>query len=101
MRDSELRQVLDEIRASVGALVARVAALEEKATAAPAPPAPVATAAAAPPPGVTEEMVLVITAAVAAFLGERAHVRQIRLISSSAWAQQGRVSVQASHRLDR
>ena len=35
---------------------------------------------------------------VAAFLGERAHIRQIRLVSSTAWAQQGRVSIQASHR---
>ena len=40
-------------------------------------------------------------AAVAAYLGERAHVRQIRLISSQAWGQQGRVTVQASHTLHR
>jgi methylmalonyl-CoA carboxyltransferase large subunit len=101
MKDSELRQVLDEIRAAIGALGARVAAIEEKAVqAAPRVAAPAATPAPAPA-GVTEDMVLVITAAVAAFLGERAHVRQIRLIASSAWAQQGRVSVQASHRLAR
>ncbi|HEY3384649.1 MAG TPA: hypothetical protein VGK32_23050 [Vicinamibacterales bacterium] len=47
---------------------------------------------------VTEEVLLVISAAVAAFLGERAHVRQVRLVTSEAWAQQGRVSVMASHR---
>ncbi len=47
---------------------------------------------------VTEEVMLVIAATVAAFLGERAHVRQVRLLSSEAWAQQGRVSVMASHR---
>ena len=47
---------------------------------------------------ITEEMMLVIAATVAAFLGERAHVRQVRLVSSEAWAQQGRVSVMASHR---
>jgi methylmalonyl-CoA carboxyltransferase large subunit len=41
---------------------------------------------------------MVITAAVAAFLGERGHVRQVRLLHSDAWAQQGRVSVMASHR---
>ena len=41
---------------------------------------------------------LVIAAAVAAFLGERAHIRQVRLVASEAWAQQGRVSVMASHR---
>ena len=49
----------------------------------------------------SDDTLAVISAAVAAFLGKRAHVRQVRLISSSAWAQQGRVSVQASHRLER
>jgi len=49
--------------------------------------------------GVTEEDVLAISGAVAAFLGVRAHIRQIRLVSGGAWAQQGRVSIQASHRL--
>jgi methylmalonyl-CoA carboxyltransferase 12S subunit len=43
--------------------------------------------------------VLAISAAVAAYLGVRAHIRQIRLVSTGAWAQQGRVSIQASHRL--
>ncbi len=47
---------------------------------------------------ITEEVMLVIAATVAAFLGERAHVRQVRLLASDAWAQQGRVSVMASHR---
>jgi methylmalonyl-CoA carboxyltransferase large subunit len=100
MKDSELRQVLDEIRATLGALAVRVAAIEERAV----PVVPPVAAARAPKPvpaGATEDLVLVITAAVAAFLGERAHVRQIRLIASGAWAQQGRVSVQASHRLAR
>src|SRR5512140_275440 len=41
---------------------------------------------------ITEEVMLVIAATVAAFLGERAHVRQVRLLASEAWAQQGRVS---------
>jgi len=40
-----------------------------------------------------------IGAAVAAFLGKRAHVRQIRLVGSAAWGQQGRVTIQASHQL--
>jgi len=42
---------------------------------------------------------LAISAALAAYFGVRVHVRQIRLISSPVWAQQGRVSIQASHRL--
>jgi methylmalonyl-CoA carboxyltransferase large subunit len=48
---------------------------------------------------VSEEVVLVISAAVAAFLGKKPHIRQIRLLGSAAWAQQGRVTIQASHAL--
>ena len=64
-------------------------------------PAPVKAAPPAPPaaPEVTEEELLAISAALAAYFGVRVHVRQVRLISSAAWAQQGRVSVQASHLL--
>jgi methylmalonyl-CoA carboxyltransferase 12S subunit len=50
--------------------------------------------------GVTDEEVLAISAALAAYLGVRLRIRQIRLLSSSNWAQQGRVSIQASHRLN-
>jgi methylmalonyl-CoA carboxyltransferase large subunit len=49
--------------------------------------------------GLSEELVLVISAAIAAFLGKKAHIRQIRLIGSGVWAQQGRVTIQASHAL--
>lgn len=112
MKASELRSALEEIRALLGDLGERVARLEAaagqpRAGALPAPVAvsPAAPVAAAPAPlapaGVPDEVILAISAAVAAFLGERAHVRQIRLLSSGAWAQQGRVSVQASHRLQR
>ena len=48
------------------------------------------------PAEITEEEVLAISAAIGAYLGVRAHIRQIRLVSTSAWAQQGRVSIQAS-----
>jgi methylmalonyl-CoA carboxyltransferase large subunit len=51
---------------------------------------------------VTPETIMVLTAAVAAFLGKRARIRSARLVRaapSSAWAQQGRVFVQASHNL--
>ncbi len=71
---------------------------------APSIPEPAVTApaveAAAPPPEeeISEETLIAISAAVAAFLGKRAHIRQIRLMSSPAWAQQGRVSIMASHR---
>jgi methylmalonyl-CoA carboxyltransferase large subunit len=50
---------------------------------------------------VPEEVLLVISAVVAAFLGPAVRVRSARLIQAgnSAWAQQGRVFVQASHNL--
>jgi methylmalonyl-CoA carboxyltransferase 12S subunit len=51
--------------------------------------------------GISPDVVLAISAAVAAYLGERPHIRAIRLIGSSRWAQQGRVSIQASRNLGR
>src|SRR5690242_20711656 len=49
--------------------------------------------------GLSEELILVISAAVAAFLGKKPHIRQIRLLGVTNWAQQGRVMIQASHAL--
>jgi methylmalonyl-CoA carboxyltransferase large subunit len=101
--------VVEELRAEIRALSERLARLEgrepepQPAAAATAPPTPpVAAEAPAPEPEpetIPEEILLVISAAVAAFLGERAHVKQVRLIRSPAWAQQGRVTIQASHQL--
>lgn len=51
---------------------------------------------------ISEEILVVIAAAVAAFMGKKARIRQTRLVHPSeanAWAQQGRVFVQASHNL--
>jgi methylmalonyl-CoA carboxyltransferase 12S subunit len=52
---------------------------------------------------VSPETLLVIAAAVAAYLGDKVHVRRARLLptDASAWAQQGRVFIQASHNLQR
>src|SRR3954452_4179281 len=79
---------LEEIRATVSELSARVRALE---TGVPTPVAPATPLVAAPPPpaapqeqAISDETLTAIAAAVAAFLGKRAHVRQVRLISSSA-----------------
>jgi len=103
---SELEALIRDIRAQLAALTERVAHLETPAVAAAAAPAeptvegPLAAAEApAGPEPIGEEELLAISAALAAYFGVRVHVRQIRLISSSAWAQQGRVSIQASHRL--
>jgi methylmalonyl-CoA carboxyltransferase large subunit len=95
-----LRQVLDGLRDELRRLGERVAALEAAAGA--KPPAPAPAPAPAPPAeaeGVSEEVLLVISAAIAAFLGKKPHIRQIRLLGTTAWSQQGRVTIQASHAL--
>jgi methylmalonyl-CoA carboxyltransferase large subunit len=103
---TELATTVEELQAQIAELSKHVAYLEKRhAGANGAAQAPVP--AAAPPvqaqvPAVaeiTEEELLAISAAIGAYLGVRAHIRQIRLVSTSAWAQQGRVSIQASHRL--
>jgi methylmalonyl-CoA carboxyltransferase 12S subunit len=100
--DSSIESALAEIRAQLQALLERVAKLEGPAA------APAGVVAARQPEAVAEspaseaipdEDLLAISAALAARFGVRLKVRQIRLIGSSGWAQQGRVSVQASHRL--
>ena len=55
---------------------------------------------------VEPEVLLVIAAAVTAFLGKKVRIRSAKMLQSpyeiiNPWAQQGRVSVQASHRLSR
>jgi methylmalonyl-CoA carboxyltransferase large subunit len=91
--------MLEQLQAQVAEISKRIKLLEGQAV------APVQKAAAPPvrtePEQVviTQEEVLAISAAIGAYLGVRAHIRQIRLVSTSAWAQQGRVSIQASHSL--
>jgi methylmalonyl-CoA carboxyltransferase large subunit len=102
-------QVVDSLgafRQELARLGERVAALETAAGVAPraaAPIVPAAPAATAPPAakaeGLSEELVLIISAAIAAFLGKKPHIRQIRLLGSDAWVQHGRVTIQASHAL--
>jgi methylmalonyl-CoA carboxyltransferase large subunit len=50
---------------------------------------------------ISEDMLAVLSAAIAAFLGVKAKIRQVRLVGSEAWAQQGRASVMASHQWSR
>ena len=90
---ARIADALEALRREVARLGERVAALEgARGTSAPAAPAPAAE-------GLSEEVVLVISAAIAAYLGKRPHIRQIRLLRSDAWAQQGRATIQASHAL--
>ncbi|MFN8193254.1 MAG: hypothetical protein U0R80_03130 [Nocardioidaceae bacterium] len=75
-----------ELLAMVQALVARVDSLEAELA---------AVRADVPVP---DEVVLAISAAVAAFLGHRAKLKQVRYRSGAAWTQQGRAAVQG-HRI--
>jgi methylmalonyl-CoA carboxyltransferase large subunit len=105
---------MQDLRAQVAALTERLAGLEELASmsggesipaARPAvaetdvSDAPSANSFVAAAEGITEEEFLAISAALAAWLGVHAHIRQIRLIRTGSWAQQGRVTIQTSHRL--
>jgi methylmalonyl-CoA carboxyltransferase large subunit len=106
---------LDGIQKAVEALTAQLAQLNANLArmqfpavlAAPAAGLAPAAAAAAPEalaatPGeeIAEETLLAISAAIAAYLGKRPRIRAIRLVQGRAWAQQGRVFVQASHQLN-
>lgn len=77
----ELRALREEVRA-LGQRMERLEALYHEL----APPIP-------------EEDLAILSAAVAAYLGKRTPLRQIRLVSSKNWAIQGRASIQASHQL--
>jgi methylmalonyl-CoA carboxyltransferase large subunit len=98
----ELADALEALRQEVARLGERVAALEAGRSAG-VPPASTTQAAGAqvsrPDEEISEELLMVIGAAIAAFLGKKAPIRQIRLLRSDAWAQQGRTTIQASHAL--
>jgi methylmalonyl-CoA carboxyltransferase large subunit len=109
-----LGATLQEILKQLADLSSRLAEVETRVATAAVPPAPAASTGNAearssepiPAPtsvaaaaGISEEEFLAISAALAAWLGVQAHIRQIRLIHTGAWAQQGRATIQASHRL--
>jgi methylmalonyl-CoA carboxyltransferase large subunit len=93
--ENDLAATLEQLQAQMAEISRRIQMLEK-----PAQPVPAAVAAPAPvAAAITEEELLAISAAIGAYLGVRAHIRQIRLVGTTAWAQQGRVSIQASHTL--
>jgi len=108
---AELRREFDERNAALLAAVQESAKTSqaEMPPTAPAAPSPMpsttapATPAAEKREEVTPEMLLVIAAAVTAYLGKKVRVRSARIIYSpetfNPWSQQGRVFVQASHNL--
>ena len=97
----DIQVILEEMRAQLATLTERVTRLESGSKIQPVAAAAVEAAPkpAAPPVPVKQEItdaeVLAVSAALGAYLGVRVHVRQMRLLSSSAWAQQGRVLVHA------
>lgn len=99
-----LSDELDALRAHLLALTEKIQQLEGAAADAPSHSVEVEAderpAAAAAPEEFDEELLLALSAAVAAYLGKRVPIRTVRLLASSNWAQQGRVSIQASHRID-
>ena len=80
---SETTETVAELRALVAELTARLQTLEEKA--------------AQWHPEVSDEVLLAISAACAAYLGERATIKQVHLRRGSTWASQGRTAAQQSH----
>jgi methylmalonyl-CoA carboxyltransferase large subunit len=106
--ENRVSRELDEFAAAVRALreemarlADRVAALESAAAATATALGAGQTAARIAPPEqvaeLSEELILVIGAAVAAYLGKRPYIRQIRLVTTPTWTHQGRITIQASH----
>jgi methylmalonyl-CoA carboxyltransferase large subunit len=88
--EEDLLSLIAQMRAEIGTLSRRVNELERRQGASER----------AVSAEIGEETLLAISAAVAAFLGVRARIRQVRVVHSSAWAQVGRVGAHASHRLN-
>jgi len=99
LKIAELVGLIHELRAEVARLGERISALEGGASAPPSAAVSAKPAEEQASEGLSPELILVIGAAVAGYLGKRAPIRQIRLLGSAAWAQQGRVTIQASHTL--
>jgi methylmalonyl-CoA carboxyltransferase large subunit len=103
---TDLAAALEQLQAQMAEMSRHIEFLERRNAAdggtvvVPAPPVSAAAVHVEPlPAAITEEELLAISAALGAYLGVRPHIRQIRLVSTAAWAQQGRVSIQASHTL--
>ena len=79
----EASATIAELKALVAELAGRVQTLEEEAT--------------QRHPSVNEDTLLAISAAVAAYLGKRATIKQVHLRRGGAWATQGLATVQQSH----
>ncbi|AMV39116.1 hypothetical protein [Planctomyces sp. SH-PL62] len=97
---ADVLKALAAIQADLARMGERLAAVEAVQSRPMPVPAESAAPAAKPADPLTQETILAIGAAIAAYLGKKAHIRQIQLLGSVAWAQQGRVTIQASHALN-
>jgi methylmalonyl-CoA carboxyltransferase large subunit len=95
----EVADSLEQLQAQIAEMAKHIERLEKRNAGLNGAAAVPVHQAAASTLAITEEELLAISAALGAYLGVRPHIRQIRLVSTTAWAQQGRVSIQASHRL--
>ena len=102
---AELRQDFD---ARLDALAAQLqvrtgSAVTTPATGEPAPPKAAQKTAPAVQDEIPPEVLLVIAAAVTAFLGKKVRIRSAKVLyahgDQNAWSQQGRVFIQASHNI--
>ena len=80
---SETNDTVVELQALVAELTARVQSLEDVV--------------AKQHPEVSEDLLLAISAACAAYLGKRATIKQVHLRRGNTWASQGRAAAQQSH----
>lgn len=100
MNDQDrLLAVIEALREEVRSLAARVGELEATLATRAQPAASAHTITPVAHGDITEEELLALSAAIAAFLGVRARIRNVRLVHSATWAQVGRVHIQASHRV--
>jgi len=105
-RQLAMERQLSELAGTVKALQARVAELSQPSAiqSASAPAVGVKAAAHREAGEVTPEILVVITAAITAFLGKKVRIRSAKMLQSphevvNPWSQQGRVFAQASHLL--
>ena len=114
-RQQATERQLSELTATIKALEAQVAELSKSAAPRPVAAPKVAAPAAAAQPNkesnkepnkaeVTPEILVVLAAAVTAFLGKEVRIRSAKMLQSpyevvNPWSQLGRVVVQASHNL--
>jgi methylmalonyl-CoA carboxyltransferase large subunit len=98
----DMRAALDALQCELAALGARLGAVESSIASSPRAHKRDASGDGAVRPAadeLTPELLAVISAVLAAHLGVKPHIRQITLLSGASWAQQGRVTIQASHAL--